>query len=90
MKLSGRFRPLTHLKSHAPEIVRGLAEGQEPVVITVGGEAKAVLQDVTRYEETQESLALLKVLALTNAQVEKGNVRPVAEAMRRIRNRLED
>lgn len=88
MKLSERVKPLSHLKAHAPEIIRGLAEGQEPVVITVHGEAKAVLQDVARYEQTQETLALLKVLALTNAQVEAGKVRPAAEAFKRVRARV--
>jgi hypothetical protein len=54
----------------------------------VHGEAKAVLQDVTRYEETQETLALLKVLALTNTQVAAGKVRPAADAFRRVRARV--
>jgi hypothetical protein len=43
---------------------------------------------VTQYEETQETLALLKVLALTNRQVEEGKVRPAAEAFARIRQRV--
>jgi prevent-host-death family protein len=88
MKLSERVRPISYLKAHAPEMIRGLAEGQEPVIITLHGEAKAVLQDVARYEETQETLALLKVLALTNSQVEAGKVRPAAEAFKRIRTRM--
>ncbi len=88
MKLSERVKPLSYLKAHAPEMIRGLAEGQDPVVITLHGEAKAVLQDVGRYEETQETLALLKVLALTNAQVEAGKVSPAAEAFKRVRARV--
>ncbi len=68
--------------------IRGLADGETPVVITVHGEAKAVLQDVSHYEETQETLALLKVLALTNKEGEKGRARPVAEAFERIRKRV--
>lgn len=88
MKLSDRVKPLSHLKAHATEIIRGLAEGQEPVVITVHDEAKAVLQDVARYEQTQETLALLKALALTNARVEEGKVRRAKEAFKRIRARV--
>ena len=75
MKLSGRVKPITYLKAHAPQVIRGLAEGKEPIVITVRGEAKAVLQDIASYEETQETLALLKVLALTARSVEAGKVR---------------
>jgi len=88
MKLSERVKPLSYFKAHAPEMIRGLAEGQDPVVITLHGEAKAVLQDVRRYEETQETLALLKVLALTNAQVKAGKVRTAAEAFERVRARV--
>jgi prevent-host-death family protein len=88
MKLSERVKPISHLKAHAPEMIRGLADGETPVVITVHGEAKAVLQHVGHYEEAQETLALLKVLALTNKQVEKGRIRPAAEAFKRIRERV--
>ncbi len=87
MKLSGRVKPITYLKAHAPEVIRGLSEGKEPVVITLRGEAKAVLQGIASYEETQETLALLKVLALTARSVEAGKVRPAREAFARIRKR---
>ena len=87
MKLSGRVKPITYLKAHAPEVIRGLSEGKEPIVITLRGEAKAVLQDIASYEETQETLALLKILALTARSVEAGKVRPAGKAFARIRKR---
>ena len=37
------------------------------------------------YDQTQETLALLKILALGNREVEAGKTRPVAEVVRRIR-----
>ena len=64
MKLSSRIRPISYLKAHAAEIVRTLAAQGEPLVITQNGEAKAVMQDIGSYEQTQETMALLKVLAL--------------------------
>lgn len=88
MKLSEQVKPISYLKAHAPEVIRQLADDRQPVVITLHGEAKAVLQDVTQYEETQETLALLKVLALTNKQVEDGKVRPAKETFARLRARL--
>lgn len=90
MKLSERVKPISYLKAHAPEIIRGLAEEPNPVVITLHGEAKAVLQGIADYERTQETLALLKVLTLTNRQVEEGRTRPAADAFARIRRRIED
>lgn len=88
MKFSESVKPISYLKAHAPEIVRNLAVTREPVILTVHGEAKAVLQDVSQYEETQETLALLKVLALTNRQVEAGKVRPASEVFANLRERL--
>ena len=43
------------------------------------GEAKAVLQDVASFEETQETMALLKILALGNREIELGKFRDAEE-----------
>lgn len=88
MKLSEQVKPISYLKAHAPEVIRSLAETREPVIITLHGEAKAVLQDIASYEQTQETLALLKMLALTTKAVEEGKVHPAGEAFTRLRNRL--
>ena len=53
-------------------MLRDLAERREPLVVTQNGEAKAVIQDIVSYEETQETMSLLKILALGNRQVEEG------------------
>lgn len=55
------------------------------MVITQNGEAKAVIQDVASYEETQETLALLKILALGNRQIEEGRTIPAKDAIKRLR-----
>ena len=43
------------------------------------------MQDVASYEETQETLALLKILALGNREVEAGKVKSLAAVARRLR-----
>jgi prevent-host-death family protein len=87
VKLGERVKPISYLKAHAPEIVRELAEGGAPLVVTVGGEAKAVLQDIESYERQQETLALLKLLALSQQDVEAGRVRPAAEVFAELRRK---
>jgi len=82
---SSQIKPISYLKANAAEVLDTLAERREPMLITQNGEAKAVIQDVASYEETQETLALLKVLALGNREVEEGKVRPVAQVVRRLR-----
>jgi len=76
-----------YLKANAAEVLQELTEQRRPLVITQNGEAKAVLQDVASYEEIQETLALLKILALGNQQVEVGKVTRVEDAVQRLRTR---
>jgi len=85
MKYSTQIKPISYLKANAAEVVRQLTEQREPLVITQNGEAKLVIQDVASYEETQETLALLKILALGNRQIEEGKVVPAADAVKRLR-----
>ena len=85
MHFSSQVKPITHLKTHAAEVLLQIAESREPLVITQNGAAKAVLQDVASYEETQETLDLLKLLAIGNREVEDGRTRSLAEASRRLR-----
>lgn len=85
MKLSGRIKPISYLKAHAAEIVRTLGSRGETLVITQNGEAKVVLQDIDSFEQTQETLALLKVLALGNRQIEAGKVEPATDVFARLR-----
>jgi prevent-host-death family protein len=89
LKLSSQIKPISYLKAHAAEIVRSLAERREPMVITQNGEAKVVIQDIESYERTQQTMALLKILALGMRQVEEGKVLPAENAIQRLRKRIE-
>lgn len=77
MKLSERVRPISYLKAHTAKIIRELSIGRGTVVITQNGEARAVVQDIDSYEQTQESLALLKLLAQSQHNIEGGKHKPL-------------
>jgi prevent-host-death family protein len=85
MRYSSQVKPISYLKANAAEVLTRLAEQREPLVITQNGEAKAVLQDVASFEETQETLALLKILALGQQDFEAGRVKPAADVVARLR-----
>ncbi|MCZ4314068.1 type II toxin-antitoxin system Phd/YefM family antitoxin [Comamonadaceae bacterium G21597-S1] len=85
MHYSSQIKPISYLKANAAEVLSQLAQNREPLVITQNGEAKAVLQDVASFEQTQKTLALLKILALGQQEVAQGHVKPVAEVVARLR-----
>ncbi len=89
MKPSSQIKPISYLKAHAAEIVRDLEKNGETLVITQNGQAKAVLQDIASYERTQETMALLKILALGERQFEEGKAQPAADVFRRLRAKHE-
>ncbi|MGH8132193.1 MAG: type II toxin-antitoxin system Phd/YefM family antitoxin [Steroidobacteraceae bacterium] len=86
MRYSTQIKPISYLKANAAEVLKELAEQRRPLVITQNGEARAVLQDVGTYEETQETLALLKILALGSEQVALGKVQPIGDVVKRLRS----
>jgi len=85
MHYSSQVKPISYLKANAAEVLHQLAEKREPLVITQNGEAKAVIQDIASYDETQETLALLKILALGNREIEEGKLKPITEVVNRLR-----
>jgi len=89
MKLSSQIKPISYLKAHAAEIVRKIGEQQAPLIITQNGEAKAVIQDIDSYEQTQDTMALLKILALGMHQIEEGKIMPAEDAIKQMREKRE-
>jgi len=86
MKLSRQIKPISYLKAHAAEIVRTMGDHREPLFITQNGEAKVVIQDIESYEQTLKTMALLKILALGNRQIEAGDVESAADVIKRLRD----
>lgn len=89
MKFSEAVKPISYLKTHASEVVRDVSENQKTLIITHNGEAKVILQDVKVYEKTQESLALLKILAISGKEIKKGKYRPIEKSFENVRNRID-
>jgi len=72
MNLSTQIKPISYLKSHTAQIVKELSVSREPMVITQNGEATLVVMDVQSFEQQQNTLALLKILALGQREIERG------------------
>jgi prevent-host-death family protein len=85
MHYSTQVKPISYLKAHAAQVLAQIAQDREPLVITQNGEARAVLQDLASYEATQDTLALLKILALGNQDIAQGKLKPVADVVKRLR-----
>jgi len=90
MKFSEAVKPISYLKTHASEVIRDVAENQKTLIITHNGEAKVILQDVKVYEKTQESISLLKILALSGKEIRKGKFKTLEKTFVNLRKRIEE
>jgi prevent-host-death family protein len=90
MKFSEAVKPISYFKAHASEVVRDVVDNNKTMIITQNGEAKVILQDVRAYEQLQESLALLKILALSNKSLKEGNVKTASKAFNDIRSKIDE
>jgi len=90
MKFSESIKPISYLKTHASEVIRDVSDNQKTMIITHNGEAKVVLQDVKVYEQTQEAIALLKILTSSGKDLQKGNFKLIDKTFKDVRKRIEE
>jgi len=90
MTFYNRIKPISYLKANAASVIRDLNKQEDPLIITQNGEAKAVLQNMSNFEQTQETIALLKILALGNTQIEVKKTQTASKAIKKIRNGIKN
>jgi len=88
MKLSTAVKPISHIKSHASEIIGEISETGNPVVVTVNGEARVIIQDIKEYEKERESMAMLKILAMGRKDMLEGRHKPIHQAFAELRKKI--
>ncbi|MBN1602911.1 MAG: type II toxin-antitoxin system Phd/YefM family antitoxin [Chitinispirillaceae bacterium] len=90
MKLSDSIKPISQVKARMSEVVEDITKTHKKVIITHNGEACAVLQDIESYEEMQENLAMLKMLAISGKSIVEGKAKSLNESFKQIRRRVRD
>ena len=56
--------PISEVKTHLPELVTGVAEQEEEIIVTRNGKPAAVLVNFAEYERLKDSLDVLSDPAL--------------------------
>lgn len=88
MKYSESIKPISYIKIHLAQIVRNLNETQSPMIITQNGEAKAVVIDIKQYEQMQESITMLELIAQGKKDIAEGNYRPAGKVFGEFKDRI--
>ena len=89
MKLSQDLKPVSYFKNNMAEVLRKLNENKGTMIITQNGEAKAALIDIDAYEDLQETLAMLEMIALGNKNLSEKQFRPAEQVLKDFEERIE-
>jgi prevent-host-death family protein len=89
MKLSEDLKPVSYLKNNMAKVIRKLNKNQGTMIITQNGEAKAALIDIKAYEDLQETLDMLEMIAQGNKNLAEGRYRPAEQVLNEFEGRIE-
>ncbi len=89
MNLSTSVKPVSYLKAHASEILNIVATERTPYLITQNGVGRVVIQDVESYQETQDALALLKMIGQSEKSIAEGKGIPAEKVFSELRAKLQ-
>lgn len=88
MNISKDIKPITYLKSRAPDLLKQINETHRPVIITQNGEPRAVLQDPQSYENMRNAIGILKLLSQGEEDVRQGKTKSQEEVFTNIESML--
>jgi prevent-host-death family protein len=90
MNITQDIKPVTYLKSRAPDLLKQINETQRPVIITQNGEPKAVLQDPKSYENMRNAIGILKLISLGEEDIRSGRIKSQEEVFSQMEKMLEE
>ncbi len=88
--ISKDIKPITYLKSKAPDLLKQINETRPPVVITQNGEPKAVLQDPENYENMRNAIGILKLISQAEQDVDNGKSKSQEEVFANVEKLLKN
>jgi len=90
MKFSKNVKPISYLKQNTAEAIKAVQNNKAPIIITQNGEAKAILLDIAQYEQEQETMAMLKLIAQSKKDYASGKFKTVKKTFADIRKNIKD
>ena len=88
MNLKEDIKPISYIKTNAADMMKYITDVKNPIVITQNGEAKAVLVDIESYQKIKDAFNLLKLIQLSEKEIEKGHVKKASAVFRDIEKTL--
>ena len=88
MNAAEDIKPISYVKANTASILNQVNESRRPVFVTQNGEAKAVIMDAESYQNLQNALGVLKLLAQGEKDILEGRYAPQDEFFKTFEKRI--
>lgn len=77
----------SYVSSNIDDVMKFVNERKEPMVITQDGKFRAVLVDVETYQDMKKAFSLLKIIQLSEKDVQAGRTEPATMVFQELRRK---
>ena len=88
MPLSTHIKPISYLKANAAKVAHEIKTTGEAYIITQNGEAAMVVQSVEEYERKENTIAMLKMIAQSENDIQAGRTSDVRKLIDELEKQL--
>ena len=81
------IKPDSYVSSNIDDVMDFVNERKEPMVITQEGKSRAVLVDVETYQDMKKAFGLLKIIQLSEKDVQAGRTEPATMVFQELRQK---
>ncbi len=81
------MKPDSYVGSNIDDVMNFVNDRREPMVITQDGKSRAVLVDVETYQDMKKAFSLLKIIQLSEKDVQTGRTEPATMVFQELRRK---
>lgn len=81
---------VSHVKARFAEMINEVHETRNPLIVTQNGNSSVVIIDHATFQQTQDALAMMRLIAMGEADVAAGRTIPHEEVFSSLKQRLKE
>lgn len=82
------IKPISYIKANAAKVLDSVNESHTPYIVTQNGVARGVILDVDSYQKMQDAFALLRLMQISERDVQAGRAKPAKQVFQELRKGL--
>ncbi len=87
VNLKEDIKPISFIKTNAADMMKYVNESHNPIIITQNGEARAVLMDISSYQEIKDAFSIMSLIKISEDDIKNGDFQTSDVVFSELRNK---